>query len=157
MKLRREMRFICESSLKMYVSRIPLGLVFYHAKVLNCDYRIARLAPFGKRETQFFRILPFSGWFWSVRQADLHKKGSLALLSRKDTVGNALMRSAKQAMPSGRNGQVRSLQLFGERLQKHFPPSYQKPSPAGEGFLCFLKGRMQCRVRRRGTRSRPSR
>ena len=141
----------------MYVSRIPLGLAFYHAKVLNRDYRIARLAPFGKRETQFFRILPFSGSFRRIYPVDLHKKDPIALLSRKDTVGNAFMRSAKQAMPSGRNGQVRFLQLFGERLQERFPPSYQKPSPAGEGFLCFLKGRMQCRVRRRGTRSRPSR
>ena len=29
-------------------------LPLYHAKLLNCDYRIARFAPFGKRKTDFF-------------------------------------------------------------------------------------------------------
>lgn len=97
----------------------------------------------GKRN--FFAFCLFSGSFHRIYPVDLHKKDPIALLSRKDTAGNAFMRSAKRAMPSGRNGQVRFLQFFGERLQKRFSPSYQKPSPAGEGFLCFLKGRMQCR------------
>ena len=36
------------------MSRFPLILPFYHAKVVNCSYRIARLPPFGKRKPSFF-------------------------------------------------------------------------------------------------------
>ena len=33
-------------------------LPLYHAKLLNCDYRIARFAPFCKRKTDFFAFCP---------------------------------------------------------------------------------------------------
>ena len=43
-------------------------LPLYHAKLLNCDYRIARFAPFGKRKTDFFAFCPQTALFrWGFR------------------------------------------------------------------------------------------
>ncbi len=43
-------------------------LPLYHAKLLNCDYRIARFAPFGKRKTDFFAFCPQTAPFrWGFR------------------------------------------------------------------------------------------
>ena len=40
-------------------------LPLYHAKLLNCDYRIARFAPFCKRKTDFFAFCPQTAPFRS--------------------------------------------------------------------------------------------
>ena len=52
-------------------------LSLYHAKLLNCDYRIARFAPFGKRKTDFFCVLtadrPFPIGFRCICTKDKRK------------------------------------------------------------------------------------
>ena len=64
-------------------------LPLYHAKLLNCDYRIARFCPVWQEENRFFRVLPADAPFRSgfrcictkdraLRKAQKSPSGSLS-------------------------------------------------------------------------------
>ena len=69
-------------------SRFPIDLLFYHAKVVNCGYRIARLPPFCKRQTHFFAQCtalprPQARFLWESVHEKVVQKRPRAFLNHK--------------------------------------------------------------------------
>ena len=87
-------------------------LPLYHAKLLNCDYRIARFAPFGKRESDFFAFCPQTAPF----------RSGFRCICTKD-------RALRKALPLGQRRRPPPASLPS-------PSASQTPLPKGEALAC---------------------
>lgn len=99
-------------------------LLLYHAKLLNCGYRIARFLPFGKGGKLIFRSLLKSLLLYHGKAGNLTKQ--------KRRVGSCQTRREGFSLKTQRNATVPLSGRAGARLRdrKGFPPQLRASSAA---------------------------
>ena len=131
-RIAAENRLVCGAKI-LAIRRTPLMktasqqkrrfvLPLYHAKLLNCDYRIARFAPFGKRKTDFFAFCPQTAPF----------RSGFRCICTKDKKKTATSRW--RSGPSSYNLSGASRQLPQRGQQRRLPPV------AETGRMCQVCG-----------------